>query len=321
MDFMSKRFFVLLLALGAGAWNAPAMGKDAESASRSPAPAAREGAEFTRLPVSWTVNPGDAANARAAWKALSAYHQGKPKSSRKLHVVYVTFKDRPALEGYRERYDHILKNIQAYYADQMQANGFPPLTFQLDLDERGKLVIYDAYVDRPMSEMNVQSSGPVSREAAKKVLASKGIDIEKEHVLIVCQLPDGVGPYYGGGFSHQGTGWTCDQEGLDPASFLDTEMMQGGRFKVTKGKNATIYIGGTAHELGHSFGLPHTGNGWDYPNAGDSLMGHGNSTYGNELRNEGKGAFLAPTDALKLASVPCSTAWRQSFLLTPPTGA
>ena len=123
-------------------------------------------------------------------------------------------------------------------------------------------------------------------------------------MLIVCQLPDGVGPYYGGGFSHQGTGWTCDQEGLDPASFLDTEMMQGGRFKVTKGKNATIYIGGTAHELGHSFGLPHTGNGWDYPNAGDSLMGHGNSTYGNDLRNEGKGAFLAPTDALKLASVP-----------------
>lgn len=124
--------------------------------------------------VSWTVNPGDAANARAAWKALSAYHQGKPKSSRKLHVVYVTFKDRPALEGYRERYDHILKNIQAYYADQMQANGFPPLTFQLDLDERGKLVIYDAYVDRPMSEMNVQSSGPVSREAAQEGAGVQG---------------------------------------------------------------------------------------------------------------------------------------------------
>lgn len=67
----------------------------------------------------------------------------------------------------------------------MQANGFPPLTFQLDLDERGKLVIHDAYVDKPMSEMSVQSSGPVSREAARKVLASKGINIEKEHVLIV----------------------------------------------------------------------------------------------------------------------------------------
>lgn len=304
MDLMSKRFFVLLLALGAGVWNAPAMGENAEPAPDAPASAAREGGDFTRLPVSWTVNPRDAATARAAWKTLGAYHQGKPRSSRKLHVVYVTFKDRPALDGYRERYDHLLKNIQAYYADQMQANGFPPLTFQLDLDDQGKLVIHDAYVNKSMSEVNVQSSGPVSREAAKKVLASKGIDIEKEHVLIVCQLPDGVGPYYGGGFSHQGTGWTCDQEGLDPASFLDTEMMQGGRFKVTRGKNATIYIGGTAHELGHSFGLPHTGTGWDYPNAGESLMGHGNSTYGNELRNEGKGAFLAPTDALMLASVP-----------------
>ena len=60
--------------------------------------------------------------------------------------------------------------------------------------DRGKLVIHDAYVDKPMSEMSVQSSGPVSREAARKVLASQGIDIEKEHVLVVCQLPDGVGP-------------------------------------------------------------------------------------------------------------------------------
>lgn len=306
MDVMSKRFFVWMLAVGAGMWNAQAMGddRDAAPAGQIQPPASREGEGFTRLPVSWSVNPKDAASARAAWKTLSAYHQGKPRSGRKLHVVYVTFKDRPPLDAYRERYDHILKNIQAYYADQMQANGFPPLTFKLDLDGQGRLVVHDAYVDRPMSEMNVQNSGPVSREAARKVLASKGIDIDKEHVLIVCQLPDGVGPYYGGGFSHQGTGWTCDQEGLDPANFLDTAMMAGGRFNVTRGKNATIYIGGTAHELGHAFGLPHTGTGWDYPDAGQSLMGSGNSTYGNELRKEGKGSFLAPTDALKLASVP-----------------
>ena len=154
MDLMSKRLFVLLLALGAGVWNAPAREKEEAAASQPPASAPAEGAGFTRLPVSWTVNPRDAATARAAWKALEAFHQGKPRSSRKLHVVYVTFKDRPALDGYRERYDHILKNIQAYYADQMKANGFPPLTFQLDLDDRGKLVIHDAYVDKPMSEMN-----------------------------------------------------------------------------------------------------------------------------------------------------------------------
>lgn len=301
--FMSKSFYVLLLALGAGMLNVSALG-DGSSPVRKLTAAGEQGSEFTRLPVSWTVNAADASNAKAAWKALDAYHQGKPVSGRKLHVVYVTFKDRPALDKYRERYDHLLKNIQAYYADQMKANGFPPLTFGLDTDDRGRLIVHDAYVDKPMSEMTVKNSGPLSREAAKKVMASKGIDIEREHVLIICQLPDGVGPYYGGGYSHQGTAWTCDQEELDPANFRDTSMMQGGRYQVTKGKNATIYIGGTAHELGHAFGLPHTGTGWDYPSAGESLMGSGNYAYGAELRNEGKGAFLAPTDALKLASVP-----------------
>ena len=68
MNVMSKRFFALLLVLGSGIGSVPAMGMDDESASRASVPASsdREGAEFTRLPVSWTVNPRDAANARAA---------------------------------------------------------------------------------------------------------------------------------------------------------------------------------------------------------------------------------------------------------------
>ena len=59
MNVMSKRFFALLLVLGSGIGSVPAMGMDDESASRASVPASsdREGAEFTRLPVSWTVNP------------------------------------------------------------------------------------------------------------------------------------------------------------------------------------------------------------------------------------------------------------------------
>ena len=98
MDFMSKRFFVLLLALGMGNWNAFGMDGDASTAVPVQPAAPAEGAEFTRLPVSWKANPRDVATAKAAWKTLSAYHQGKPVSGRKLHVVYVTFKDRPALD-------------------------------------------------------------------------------------------------------------------------------------------------------------------------------------------------------------------------------
>ncbi len=263
----------------------------------------KTGAEFSRLPVSRMPDASNVMHAKQAWETLSAYHKDLPASNRKLHVVYVTFKDRPALPAYKERYDRILKNIQAYYADQMQANGFPPLTFNLDLDDKGKLIIHDAYVDQPMSAMTVQSSGPVSREAAKQVLATKGIDPERSHVLIICQLPDGIGPYYGGGNSRQGTAWTCDQDGLDTKNFIDKTPMPRSRFGGSVGYNATIYIGGTAHELGHAFGLPHTASG-AYLKYGHSLMGNGNGYYGEELRGDGLGAFLHYTDALKLASTP-----------------
>lgn len=262
-----------------------------------------ESQAFTRLPVNWKALDHDKENARKAWQMILEDRAGQPGSERKLHVVYVTFSDRPALEKVQERYDHMLKNIQAYYADQMKENGFPPLTFALDLDENGQLIIHEAHVDKPMKEMTVQSSGPVSRAAAKKVLAAKGIDIENNHALVICQLEDGIGPYYGGGYYKNGTGWTCDQAGLDPRNFLSKEYF-GGRYKQTVGGNATIYIGGTAHELGHAFGLPHTMESWLYPNSGRSLMGSGNHTYGQDLRNESKGSYLAPTDALMLAAVP-----------------
>ncbi|MEG0143017.1 MAG: NPCBM/NEW2 domain-containing protein [Akkermansia sp.] len=265
--------------------------------------AEKEAKEFTRLPISWKALDKDKANAAKAWKIIQEVNQGRPMNSRKLHIVYVTFKDRAPLPEYHERYDHIFKNIQAYYADQMRENGFPPLTFALDLDENGKVKIFDAHVDVPMEQVTVNSAGPLSRDAAKKVLSEHGIDAEQNHIVVICQLPDGVGPYYGGGLYASGTGWTCDQEGLDPNNFLKKEYF-GGRYNTSFGQNASIYIGGTAHELGHSFGLSHTMEGWEYPNCGYSLMGIGNHTYANELRGEGGGSFLSPTDAMMLASVP-----------------
>lgn len=59
MDFMSKRFFVLLLALGMGNWNAFGMDGDASTAVPVQPAAPAEGAEFTRLPVSWKAESRD----------------------------------------------------------------------------------------------------------------------------------------------------------------------------------------------------------------------------------------------------------------------
>lgn len=274
--------------------------------------------EFPRMGVNWSLNEQDRATHARAWEMLTTAHKGLPRSERKLRVVYVTFKDRPALAGHKERYNRIMKNIQAYYADQMQANGFPALTFDLELDAQGKLILHEVCVDKYMAEVGIRSSGQIAREAARRVLAEKGIDIDKEHVLLVCQLPDGIGPYYGGGASHSGTAYTCDQVDLDPGNFASTEDAIEARSPMTKGRNSTVYIGGTAHELGHAFGLPHTGHSRGYEDSGSSLMGDGNYHYGEELRGEGKGAYLAPTDAMKLASLPLFS--KVETTLTPDAG-
>ena len=258
--------------------------------------------DFNRLPVSWKASSEDTEKAKKAWDIISSWQKDGEKARCRLNVVYVTLKDRPALKGHKERLDRIVKNIQAYYADQMRENGFPSLTFPLDLDKDGKLLVHEAYLDREMDSMNTNTSGPPTWEVAREALRKAGIDAEKEYTLIVVQMPDKKGPYYGGGSFESGRCWICDAEHLDPLNFQSTE--KGDYLFGSVARDNTVYIGGTAHELGHCFSLPHTKNLTPYSEMGASLMGDGNYSYGKELRGEGKGAFLIQSDALRLASLP-----------------
>jgi len=75
--------------------------------------------------------------------------------------------------------------------------------------------------------------------------------------------------------------------------------------QVTIGRYNTISIGGTAHELGYLFGLPHnTESPGDYKTQGHALMGDGNAHYLEERRGEDKGSFITMPEALRLASNP-----------------
>lgn len=267
-------------------------------------------ADFSALGVNWKASDANKANAKKMWAAISEARKDQAETDRKLYVIYLSFKGRDPLPDFEGRYDKILKNIQSYYADQMAENGFPPLTFALELDDQKKLIVNRGHVDKTLEECKQLAKenklGTITRDEAKRVLAEKGIDADNNHILIVCQLPDGVGPYYGGGRQLTGNAWICDELSLEPKMFTNTDYY-GGRFNASYGMNATIYIGGTAHELGHAFGLPHTAHGWDYVDAGRSLMGDGNSSYANELRGEGKGTSLHPADAARIASVPIFT--------------
>ncbi|MEO5713134.1 MAG: NPCBM/NEW2 domain-containing protein [Luteolibacter sp.] len=267
----------------------------------------------------WQAEPAERARAAEAWSRLTkVYGEKGAKNTRKLYVVYFTPADREPYPDYRRRMDHVVRDVSNYYAREMVANGLPPLTFGYETDADGLLKMHMAKGDKPLSGYDKHgNAGKESKAAADKVLREAGIEPDKNHLLIICQMPDGVSPYYGGGSQNSGVCWICDLPGLDPAN-LGSQLSKEDTFKLAanaeelaifrgraQGDHSTVYMGGTAHELGHCFNLPHTG---DSPEQmakwGKSLMGSGNYAYGQEFRNAGKGAFLNPTDALRLMSQP-----------------
>ena len=47
-------------------------------------------------------------------------------------MVYFYPKDRQPLKNHVERWDRIMADIQQFYRDEMQRNGFGPVTFPLE---------------------------------------------------------------------------------------------------------------------------------------------------------------------------------------------
>ncbi len=250
----------------------------------------------------WTLDPEDAVKHQKMVSQLKAYLADTSPNGRKLTVAYVTPADLEPLPEHRARIDRVMKDIQAYYRDEMTYNGFGPLTFDLELDNKGMVVIHEAKGRKNLGDYIKAQAGQETRNDVLPVLKAAGINPDQGHLMIFCQMPDGISPYYGGGTFRSGTCWACDLPHQDPLRLADPAKLPNGR---TVGQDNTVYIGGTAHELGHCFGLPHTAaRPWFQKTRGTSLMGAGNYTYREELRGKGKGSYLAESDAIRLASHP-----------------
>jgi hypothetical protein len=86
---------------------------------------------------------------------------------------------------------------------------------------------------------------------------------------------------------------------------------------MSLGEFNTVYLGGALHEFGHGLSLPH-----DHETAGECaigtpLMGAGNYTYRQETRGEGKGTYLAFSEAVRLVSHPLFSGHSREFEKQP----
>lgn len=225
-----------------------------------------------------------------------------------IRVVYFVPADREPLPNRVERLDRTLEEVRRFYRDGMAAAGYGPLTFELERDKRGRLVLHEVRGRHPTAAYGRNDASKV-REEVRAALAARGIDADRELLLIVQVLlrwENGraieVGPYVGSGNGRYGTAYVYDDERLDAALLGSRD--PGGWYNdrpCSIGRFNTHYIGGIAHELGHAFGLPHDSETEsDRRIRGRSLMGSGNHTYGEERRGEGLGTFLSAISAMQL---------------------
>jgi hypothetical protein len=196
-----------------------------------------------------------------------------------LNVIYFVAADRQPNHEYHKRISKILLDGQEFFKKWMLYWGYGDKTFGL-LKDNAKNLIKITYIKgkQPQSSYPYNGGSQLMSSEINAYFATNPSEKKSDHYLVISAVnvtdPDAVQnsnvPYYGIGR------WcyALDFPGLNAAN-----LGAAG----TVGSEATKWIGGMLHELGHGINLPHAGervSERNNPVFGTSLMGGGNYTYG-----------------------------------------
>ena len=164
-----------------------------------------------------------------------SFAQGNTSSERMVRVVYFLPSDRRPQPDINTKLDTLIKDVQQFYADEMERHGFGRKTFRIETDRNGKALVH--HVRGRFKDAHYQKS--TDRKVYEET--KERFDRSKNIYLFAVDLSTEVLGFddTGSAVCGQGGGGTGGGHGILPAS--------GPCFNVPL----------TAHELGHAFGLQH----------------------------------------------------------------
>ncbi len=168
----------------------------------------------------------------AATKHALNLNVGEPRTVR---MIYFLPNDRPFRQEVVDSVKVAIRQIQTFYAEQMQAHGYGNKTFRFETDAQGEPLIHRMDGQHPDSHYLDNTSRTVLEEVEQAFDRDANI-----YLIVVDNSINAIGT--GGGRRAGGTGGNRGKSGGDA-------LVPGGfRFHTA------------AHELGHGFGLQHDFN-------------------------------------------------------------